>query len=210
MHYMVLLDLFCGAGGAAEGYRRAGFQVLGVDIEPQPNYPGPSYTQDALAFEIPPNVQAIHASPPCQAYSQFQRRHKNEHPDLIQATREKLRATGLPYVIENVEGAPLKNPTRLCGSQFGLRVKRHRLFETNFPVCKLPCGKHEKAVPVHGHSGGTSTRDGRLPSIFEQQRAMGIDWMTTREMAEAIPPAYTHYIGNQLMHHIEECNARTA
>lgn len=211
-----LLDLFCGAGGAAVGYHRAGFDVVGVDIEPQPHYPFEFEQADAIHWceSIGPAMlaemfDAIHASPPCQLYSEM---HGSSGPDLIGPTRELLEATGLPYVIENVEGAPLRDPIRLCGSMFDLDVERHRLFETNwaFGGHHWPCrhkiwaprydvydhGKHYKAktVPVYGTGGGKAAE--------HWGAAMGIDWMTRSELAEAIPPAYTEFIGHALLEQI--------
>ena len=133
-----LLDLFCGAGGAAMGYHRAGFEVVGVDNRPQPNYPFEFWQRDALLVLRtcdPFDFDAIHASPPCQAFTAYQRTcNVGDYPDLIAPVRELLKATGLPYVIENVHGAPLLESVVLCGSQFDLDVQRHRLFETNWPL----------------------------------------------------------------------------
>ena len=296
-----LLDLFCGAGGAAVGYARAGFEVVGVDIKPQPRYPfefvqanvldvldvfcqwrsnrqavdtvivdlvsddgkdvlcdlvsgpvvavgrrwefdvqmdedrarhgsslgdGDKVSLDAsgagckvgdgdtflpsLALD---SFDAIHASPPCQAYSAMSWHPQNamlEHPDLVEATRDFLIESGKPYVIENVEHAPLIDPVRLCGSSFGLPIRRHRLFETNWPLIGPPCahGQHRKqfkvwrhgewiesgVVPVYGAGGGKAAE--------HWAAALEIDWMTRPEMAEAIPPAYTELIGHQLLQHI--------
>jgi DNA (cytosine-5)-methyltransferase 1 len=210
-----LLDLFCGAGGAAVGYHRAGFDVVGVDIVPQPHYPFEFVQDDALVYlserdglHLP--FDAIHASPPCQAYSSLTGRWARQHlhPDLVAVTRELLQATGLPYVIENVEGAPLENPARLCGSWFGLDLHRHRLFETNWALMSTPCSHHWQrprfrsldkrqkipaaVVGVHGHLNYAGERELR-------EQAMGIDWMTPAELVEAIPPAYTELIGHQLL-----------
>lgn len=208
-----LLDLFCGAGGAAVGYARAGFEVVGVDLVAQPRYPFEFHQADALTFPLG-GFDAIHASPPCQAHVKgfaavnVARGREVGHIDAIVATREQLVATSLPYVIENVEGAPLRSPVRLCGSSFGLTVRRHRLFESNAPIMALPCAHHlqteakyptnwrphgerrlAKAVQVYGNAAGTDL----WPA------AMGIDWMTTAELAEAIPPAYTEFVGEYLM-----------
>jgi DNA (cytosine-5)-methyltransferase 1 len=145
---MRLLDLFCGAGGAAEGYRRAGFEVVGVDINPQPHYPFEFIQGDALrmlelcgGMQLDKGFDAIHASPPCQAFTAYQRTGvpSIDHPDLIEIVRWLLRNTGVPWVIENVTGAPLQNPIQLCGTGFGLKVQRHRLFETNFPLMSPGC-----------------------------------------------------------------------
>jgi len=215
------LDLFCGAGGATRGYQLAGFEVTGVDIAAQPNYCGEDFIQgDALhildlqVHEL--GFDAIHASPPCQGYSTLAARHPDqEYPLLIEPIREALEATGLPYVIENVEGSPLRNPTMLCGSSLGLAVRRHRLFETTFSCMSPGCahgamqkrfhiyehGKWRKSafVAVYGHGGGKEREAGPA--------AMDIDWMTRSELVEAIPPAYTEHIGGYLM---AEINAKAA
>lgn len=209
-----LLDLFCCAGGASAGYEAAGFEVFGVDISPQPNYPYTMRIADALS--LPPAFleafDAIHASPPCQAYSDLAYRNGNGHewPRLIEPIRDQLSATGKPYVIENVQGAPLQNYVVLCGTMFpGLRVIRHRLFEANFPI---PVPNHPKHPLCHtldkrkGHYGQTnewkdfvSVNGGGNSSVAAARDAMGISWMTKREINEAIPPAYTRHIGNALM-----------
>lgn len=211
-----LLDLFCGAGGAAMGYSRAGFDVVGVDIKPQPHYPFEFVQADALTF-LSPNYDyepfdAIHASPPCQRYSAVtpaQRR--NEHPDLIAATRWMLQATGLPYVIENVAGAPLIAPFRLCGSSFGLPLQRHRYFESNVAQPSIRCAHYDlpKNVPIFRHGRWYISRfvnvygTGGGKAADRWAEAMGIDWMTRAEMAEAIPPAYTEFIGARLIRAVE-------
>jgi DNA (cytosine-5)-methyltransferase 1 len=212
-----LLDLFCGAGGCSEGYRRAGFEVVGVDINPQPNYPFKFWRSDALRFlqldppqDIASNFDAIHASPPCQAYSSLSGFTTKKYPELIEPVRELLQATGLPYVIENVVGAPLIDPVRLCGSSFGLGVWRHRLFEMSHPPALVPpCShrEHPEPLDVTGtggppskprlDGGGGSSRKPR--NLAQAREAMGIDWMTREELSESIPPAYTEFIGNQLM-----------
>jgi DNA (cytosine-5)-methyltransferase 1 len=213
-----LLDLFCGAGGAAMGYHRAGFEVVGVDIEPQPNYPF-FYAQGEALEELRWRIRegafdfdAIHASPPCQLFSAYQRANKRqrEHLNLIPETRKLLRAIGLPYVIENVPGAPLEEPTVICGVSVGLEVRRHRLFETNWmlmaPACA--CGGW---MPAKFDRGSRDIRpnDRRTVAVGEwripleiQQKAMGIDWMPVNELSQAIPPAYTELIGHQLLQHI--------
>ena len=219
-HPMILLDLFCGAGGAAMGYHRAGFEVIGVDNVPQPHYPfqfiqadwqEPLYVLPGL-WERDGIPYVIHASPPCQAYSMLTRKwgaHRPaEHPDLIPIVREHLELIGAPYVIENVVGAPLVNPIRLCGSAFGLDVRRHRLFEMTEPPLWVPPCDHETqgpALQVNGHPGGSSTRDpgARFGSVEEWRAGMGIDWMSAPELAEAIPPAYTEWIGRYLAATIE-------
>jgi DNA (cytosine-5)-methyltransferase 1 len=235
-----LLDLFCGAGGASVGYHRAGFDLVGVDIRPQPNYPFEFYQDDALSilgegWNSAPHFDAIHASPPCQANVKGLRSvnqtigRNDEYVDLIAATRAMLIESGLPYVIENVEGSVLVEPVRLCGSSFGLPIQRHRLFETSFALMVPPCVHGVNAerkywngdrsrrvgdgtrtyvggddrrytstvVQVYGHAGGTE----------HWAEAMGINWMTPDEMAEAIPPAYTELVGHQLVAHLERVAA---
>jgi DNA (cytosine-5)-methyltransferase 1 len=225
----LLLDLFCCAGGAAKGYHDAGFEVVGVDIEPQPNYPfefiqadALRYLEDLIGFRSP--VTAIHASPPCQGYLNLGGVNKAQgrdydHPDLIAATRALIVQTGLPYVIENVADAKplLKDPVRLCGSSFGLPIRRHRLFESNVSLVVPPCNhRWQKAkrywtgwrpkgetvlatvVQIYGNAGG---RD-------EWPKAMGIDWMSSAEMIEAIPPAYTEFLGRQLIRFVELAQAQ--
>lgn len=212
-----LLDLFCCAGGAAVGYWRAGFQVVGVDIDAQPNYPFTFVQADALTLDpaFIAGFDAIHASPPCQAYSDLAARNGNAHewPELIEPVRELLESTGKPWVIENVDGAPLIEPAILCGTMFPeLRVLRHRLFETNFPV-EVP--EHRKHPLCHtldkrkAHYGRTdewkdyvSVNGGGNCTVGAAMDAMDIDWMTKRELNEAIPPAYAAYIGRQLRKHI--------
>lgn len=205
-----LLDLFCGAGGAAVGYHRAGFEVVGVDIKPQPHYPFEFHRADALEYPLD-DFDAIHASPPCQAYSAMTKKwgRSADHPDLIARVRDQLEATGRPYVIENVEGAPLWNPLMLCGTMFDLRsgeyrLRRHRLFEAGggftLDWAPAPCAHLGPALPVYGHAGGRSKRDGlTFPGTDAWREGMGIDWMTGGEMAEAIPPVYTEWIGSCLM-----------
>jgi DNA (cytosine-5)-methyltransferase 1 len=195
-----LLDLFAGAGGSAVGYHRAGFDVVGVDIEPQPRYPFEFHQADALTYPLD-GYDAIHASPPCQAYTQLA---KGDHPRLIEPTRARLQTAGVPYVIENVVGAPLKNWVQLCGSLFGLRVRRHRRFETNFPLLVPPCVHRGDIVAVYGdhpEDAYVNPRGGvrRARSIDEARQAMGIAWMSWDEIREAIPPAYTEFIGGYLL-----------
>jgi DNA (cytosine-5)-methyltransferase 1 len=214
----LLLDLFCCAGGAGVGYYRAGFDVVGVDIVPRPSYPLAFIQADAMALD-PKFValfDAVHASPPCQSYSDLAKRNRNgdEWPRLVEPVREMLRATGKPYVIENVEGAPLEDPVVLCGTMFpGLRVLRHRLFEANFPIQTPPHGKHPKVHTFDkrkSHFGKTDewkdfvqVTGGGNCSLAAARDAMGIDWMTKGEINEAIPPAYTELIGKQLLAHMQ-------
>jgi DNA (cytosine-5)-methyltransferase 1 len=209
-----LLDLFCCAGGAGTGYSVAGFDVVGVDIDPQPNYPFPFIQADALGLDLKflKTFDAIHASPPCQSYSDLAKRNGNAHewPRLVEPVRDMLMRTGLPYIIENVEGAPLLNPLVLCGTMFkGLRVLRHRLFEVNFPILTPKHGVHPKVHTFDkrkSHYGKTDDmRDfvqvtgGGNCTIAAARDAMGIEWMTKNELNEAIPPAYTRFIGKQLL-----------
>ena len=209
-----LLDLFCGAGGAAVGYTRAGFDVVGVDHAPQPNFPFTFLHQDAMTLDrgFLRSFDVIHASPPCQAYSDLAARNGNadDWPRLIEPVREMLAATGKLYVIENVEGAPLRNYIVLCGTMFpGLRVLRHRLFETNFLIAAPPHGRHP-LVHTHDkrkrHYGKTdewkdfvTVTGGGNSSVAAARDAMGIDWMTKREINESIPPAYAQYVGEAAM-----------
>lgn len=230
-----LLDLFSGAGGATRGYQLAGFHVTGVDIADQPNYPGDDFIQaDALEYLSHGSgapwqaFDAIHASPPCQAYSHalwLGRRGRDDHPRLIALTRDALLSTGLPYVIENVMDArsELRNCVVLCGSMVGLPdLERHRLFETNWHLLVPTCH--------HGLRGkarfpSTPRADGSKPPsrIVNQMasgtshamlaEAMGIDWIPssgrrpTQELREAIPPRYTELIGHQLMQMIRYAQA---
>lgn len=224
-----LLDLFCGAGGAAMGYHRAGFDVVGVDINPQPRYPFQFIQADALEYlkECGHCFDAIHASPPCQAFSAMTRgRWKDrKHPDLVAETRRLLIQTGRPYVIENVEGAPLISPIRLCGTMFGLQsaggnqLRRHRLFECPFIFDLLtPCAHNEvSAIGVYGGGQHPRRRTRQCPSdrsvpedadfgIVAKRQAMGIDWMSGNELNQAIPPAYTQWIGERLLEHFNGSN----
>jgi DNA (cytosine-5)-methyltransferase 1 len=215
----LLLDLFCGAGGASVGYHRAGFDVIGVDIARQPNYPFEFLQSNALKmqpeFLTLWDVRAIHASPPCQRYSDLAHRNGNaeDWPDLIAPVREMLQASGRPYVIENVEGAPLVDPVVLCGTMFeGLRVLRHRLFECSFqldtsglthPRRHPLVFTHDKRKAHHGKldqdTSFVQVTGGGNCTVANARDAMGIDWMTKDELNEAIPPAYTFFIGRQLL-----------
>jgi len=233
----LLLDLFCCAGGAGMGYRRAGFDVIGVDVTDQPNYaPGPFVRGDALAVldallhglgvKVPGRrpvyareLAAVHASPPCQAHTALTKGNRGRngwedaHVDLVPPTRARLDRLGLPYVIENVQGSPVRRDLVLCGLHFGLRVFRHRYFELGggWSMDPLTCnGRSDHAghrvagwrhgvkyagdmVAVYGDGGGKG-------SVAEWQAAMGIDWTADRrELAEAIPPAYTQHIGRGLL-----------
>jgi DNA (cytosine-5)-methyltransferase 1 len=222
--------LFCGAGGAAMGYHRVGFEVVGVDIAPQPNYPFEFRQGNALdAFNWIAGghhmswidqFDAIHASPPCQAFTAYQRTGKvGEYPDLIAPARELLRDSGLPFVIENVVGAPLEDPVLICGSMFDppMDIQRHRLFEANWPLRspQWPC-RHKLQGPDRFPGGRSVARTGVSTGLVRgtieigswdiplarQQEAMGMDWTTLEELSEAIPPAYTEFIGTQLLAHV--------
>jgi DNA (cytosine-5)-methyltransferase 1 len=214
-----LLDLFCGAGGAAVGYARAGFEVVGVDVEPQPSYPFEFVQMDALDFMADDDGQAfdvIHASPPCKVHTSLRAFSGAHHVNLIPQTRAALASTGLPYVIENVPGAPLVDPLVLCGSSFGLGVRRHRLFESNIDLTGPSCDHGGQAARSPGypvkryHSGKPVVVTSPVVGVFGRGqglgpgefdlwcKAMDIDWMTRDEMAQAIPPAYTRHLGGQL------------
>jgi DNA (cytosine-5)-methyltransferase 1 len=205
-----LLDLFCGAGGCSVGYHRAGFEVVGVDIRPQKNYPFEFHQADAMTFPLE-GFDAIDASPPCQRYSITRRMHNDgeDHPDLVAATRHRLIASGVPWIIENVVGSPLFNATTLCGLMFGLKVLRHRLFETSFMVMTPPHPKHPSGNLTNASRGYNTGESGFVCVAghnFVREagaQAMGIDWPMTRpELAQAIPPAYTEFIGGFLMEEI--------
>ena len=209
-----LLDLFCGAGGAAMGYHRAGFDVVGVDIAPQPNYPFEFVQADAVAMLHSSDCigwwrtfDAIHASPPCQFYSRSMAMHdRTVHPDLIADVRRALIFKGIPWVIENVPGAPLQNAVMICGSGLGMRrIRRHRLFEASFPMFGVPCahGQNRDLLNVTGHSeSGRRRRVGPGWLAADKYDAMGIDWMNRDELSQAIPPAYTEHVGVQLLAHL--------
>jgi DNA (cytosine-5)-methyltransferase 1 len=200
-----LLDLFCCAGGAARGYQMAGFHVTGIDNRPQPRYAGDAFVQaDALEYvaEHGHEFDAIHASPPCQGYSKARKLQGNHNPMLIEPIRELLRASGKPYVIENVKGAPLQNAIMLVGSMFGLRTMRPRLFECSFAMPFMlaysPSARHAK-MGRPPKDGEYVHAVGHMSNVPYCANAMGIDWMVQGELAEAIPPAYTEWIGHHLM-----------
>jgi DNA (cytosine-5)-methyltransferase 1 len=211
-----LLDLCSWRGGAGYGYHLAGFEVVGVDILPQPEYPFEFHQADALTFPLD-GFDAAHISPPCQAHSDLKHAwNAHQHDDLIPAARERLISSGLPYVIENVPGAPLKNPVTLCGCMFDLgtadyRLERKRLFETSFPLEQPECRCAADPRPVVGvyggkvrnrraiASGSQRSRVGSTLSLAVGQEAMGIDWMNRAGLSQAIPPAYTRFIGQVLM-----------
>src|SRR5215471_19108203 len=234
----VLIDLFCGAGGAGAGYARAGFHVIGVDSAPMPRYPFPFVQADALSFITKlagsgalSQVTALHGSPPCQADSTLSKRFRTDrlhtYPRLIGPVRQAFTATGLPFVIENVPGAPLISPVILCGSHFGLTsvwpgvglpgaetgtvrvgLFRHRGFEAHGFTLPDP-GAHDhgyRAVPVYGYTNNFIYRGlGFGGETFSdlRRRVMDIGWMEHEELNEAIPPAYTAYVGQHLMGSLE-------
>ena len=208
---MKALDLFCCAGGASDGLRRAGFSVVGVDIKAQPNYPFEFHQADALTFPLD-GFDFIWASPPCQRFSDLAHRNANAHkwPDLIGPIRQRLSESGLLYTIENVEGSPLVNPVMLCGTMFrGLRVLRHRLFEANFQIPQPPHGKHPRVHTFDkrkSHFGKTNemvnfvqVTGGGNCTVRARRDAMQIDWMTQQELNQAVPPAYAEHIGRAVM-----------
>ena len=192
------LDLFCCGGGAAYGLHLAGYDVTGVDLAPQPRFPFTFRQADALTFPLD-GYDLIWASPPCQGYTAARHLRGNDHPMLIGPVRERLAASGIPYVIENVEGAPLTDPVTLCGTMFGLKTYRHRLFEASFPLDQ----------PAHQpHTGRLTSDIGRPPLPGDYitavghfsgadygRAALGIWWMTVNELRESIPPAYSAMIG---------------
>ena len=189
------------------GYSHAGFKVVGVDIKPQPNYPFEFHQADALEYPLE-GFDVIHASPPCQAYCSLSSK-DGRHPELIEPTRERLEASGLPYVIENVEGAPVWGHVKLCGSMFGLGVRRHRYFELGggIPLMLTPECAHEAQGPVRAYYGswsrgpawaGTNGSATHRGSVEHAPADMGIDWMTWDELREAIPPAYTFWLGQRI------------
>lgn len=222
------LDLFCGAGGAAMGLHRAGFEVIGVDVAPQPRYPF-RFVQmdwrDTFNYWQAGTFDFVWASPPCQRYCALKvMRNAREHPDFVDEVRERLRGFGLPYVIENVFGAPLNNPIVLCGSHFalqsnGFQLRRHRYFEASFSISSPgQCAHAPRTLGVYGqkvrdiaqekrHYAKPEETRGQPVGVVLPQRwgkeAMGIDWMNMQELSEAIPPAYSEYIGRQFLKGME-------
>lgn len=208
--------MFCGAGGAGEGYRRAGFEVVGVDIEWHYYFPGDLIVGDAMQMlgdrHLLDRFDVIHASPPCQGYSTMSNMpNAREYPKLIAAVRSALWAWGGPYVIENVTGAraDMHYPVMLCGSMFGLegtgrdgvtrQLRRHRLFESNVPLMTMECQHEGQPVGIYGTGGGGQMNRGYKAHLEDGREAMGIQWMSMEDLREAIPPAYTEFIGEQLI-----------
>lgn len=212
-----IADLFCGAGGAGMGLHRAGLEVVGFDIEPQPNYPFEFHQADALTVDLD-GFDAVWASPPCQRYSRL--RHlpwlkDRTYWDSIPPTLEHLAKSGKPWVLENVEDAPIPNSVVLCGQMFGLPIFRHRRFESSpdLLLMQQPHVKH-RGVIASGRaslakrytSGSIGIKEisresiaGHAGGVERNRRAMGIDWMTGKELSQAIPPAYSEFLGKQLM-----------
>lgn len=214
---MKVLDTYCCSGGATRGYQLAGFHVTGVDIDPQPRYCGDEFYQgDAVQFikDHGHEYDFIHASPPCQAHSNAQKIRQNEHPDLIEPTREALRSTGRPWVIENVVGAPLLEPLLLCGAMFGLRTYRHRLFEFSDDL-SLWAPEHPEHV-AKTTKMGRPVKDGEFMHVVGNftgvdlaREIMQMPWANRDGLREAIPPAYTRYIGKHVMEHLMELEMAT-
>jgi DNA (cytosine-5)-methyltransferase 1 len=213
----VLIDLFCGVGGATRGYQLAGFYVIGVDHRPQPRYCGDEFIQvDAMTFPFD-GADGVHASPPCKRFTVASRVHEvirptlfDRHDDLLTPMLKRLRVHGAPFIVENVPGAPMPDDSvTLCGSSFGLQVRRHRLFASNVPIVGRDC-RHDMQphpVGVYGNSGAwrrTAPGGGGVKVAGRDAAiALGIDWTEHQpELAQAIPPAYTHHLGAQLIDHI--------
>lgn len=216
---MRLLDLFCCAGGAGMGYSRAGFEVVGVDKAPQPHYPFEFHQSDALEYleKHGAEFDVIHASPPCQRYSQAVKKvNRSNHDDLLDVTQDALMSLGKPYVIENVPTAPMLEAFTLCGSMFDLPVRRHRKFVSNlflltpscqhrdFPAIYPPAWNRKNPLRVLSISGGYQTKKQLGEDFMKMHKdAMGIDWeISYKELSEAIPPAYTEWIGRQILERI--------
>jgi DNA (cytosine-5)-methyltransferase 1 len=207
---MKVLDLFCGAGGASMGYYNAGFDVVGIDNKAHKDYPFVMVVADVMDL-TPDYLQQfdlIHASPPCQPFTSLMKLahaqgKQTNKPDLLEPTRRLLRASGVNYIIENVPGAPLRNPVQLCGSSFGLKVRRHRLFESYLTLKGSKCDHKAQGRPigVYGSMKDEIPNGGKTANSVEEARdAMGITWaMKWGDLVEAIPPVYTEYLGRQAL-----------
>jgi hypothetical protein len=203
-----VLDLFCGAGGASMGYYLAGFDVTGIDIKHGKRYPFNYIRKDVMTLTVEDlqPYDLIHASPPCQTYSitkhlRIAQGKQTNKLDLVEPVRKLLIESGKPYVIENVVGSPLIDPVLVCGSAFGLKVRRHRLFESNQPIKGTKCDHKAQGRPIgiYGSLNDEIPKGGKTAKTIEEGRlAMGIDWMIWGELVEAIPPKYTEWIANQL------------
>jgi len=205
-----LLDLFCGAGGASAGYAAAGFEVHGVDLKHGKRYPYTYVRADVLDVLRDKNYldqfDVIHASPPCQTHSITKHLRNAQGKttsklDLIPETRAALVKSGKPYIIENVPGSPLIDPIQLCGSSFGLKVRRHRLFESNMPLEGSVCNHKLQGRPVgvYGSLNDEIPQGGKTAATINEARdAMGMPWAIWTELVEAIPPAFTEYLGGQV------------
>jgi DNA (cytosine-5)-methyltransferase 1 len=200
-----LLDLFCGQGGSSWGYHLAGFDVTGVDIRPQPRHPLPFIHGEALEYlaEHGHEYDVIHASPPCRAYTKARGgvRIAYRHPDLVVPVREALIALGKPYVMENVPGAPLLDPVELCGAMFGLRTYRHRRFETSFPLAVPDHPEHVVPVARMGRpasEGQFLSIVGNFSGVVAAREVMGMPWANQDGLRQAVPPAYTRWIGSRM------------
>ncbi len=203
---LLALDLFCCAGGARMGLHQAGFTVTGVDIVERPNYPFAFHRGDALDADLS-GFDLVWASPPCQAHTALKHRTGKEYECFIARTREKLQAWGGAYIIENVMGSPLENPLMLCGSSFGLGVRRHRLFESNMFLYHLECRHDLQPEPLDVTGTGSRRKGDRLDGkggnsrkpmgLQEARDAMGMPWATRKEISQAIPPAFSRFLGEQ-------------
>lgn len=207
----LLLDLFCGGGGAGYGYAQAGFRVIGVDHKPQPNYPFEFILGDALLVgrEIGRDFDAIHASPPCQAYTRARVLRgagiNTAHPDLVAPTRYLLRRLHRPYVIENVPGAPLLDPIELCGYALGIQLYRHRWFESSFPLVAPWHRPHDRAQAPLGRpaaAGEVPQLVGNFPQVELARQITGCDWMTRDQLRECVPPAFTRHLGRHMLRYL--------